>query len=150
MTPLAIGRLAIIVQMAPQKIIFNKLNNNDVSQNAWVTADETKFLWTLLWEWGLIWASWYLTYDTWCLLVTSQKNKDILKPGKCLVNSPAIKLLNIPGQRRVKLLVISFRMFPKFNQTIAKNLNFHVNVGGIRYLYLRFLIPREFGLNKEI
>ena len=29
MPALAIGRLAIAVKMAPKKIIFNKLNNND-------------------------------------------------------------------------------------------------------------------------
>ena len=49
MPALIIGRLAITVKMVPKKIIFNELNNTDLSKHAWDTVGEIEtFLSSLL------------------------------------------------------------------------------------------------------
>ena len=68
MSALAIGRLAISVEMTPKKIIFNKLNNNDLSVHAWVNIGKIEtFLGMRV----------IPTYDKWCLGYFPQKFKTI-------------------------------------------------------------------------
>ena len=50
----AIGRLEITIKMAKKKSIFNKLSQHH--------RKKEKFLSSIVWEGGLIRASWYLTY----------------------------------------------------------------------------------------
>ena len=49
------GDLAVTVKVTPQKIMFDKLNNNGLSQHAWVTEGEIEtFLSSFLSERALI------------------------------------------------------------------------------------------------